>query len=273
MVFLDDKAASYNNKELFDPSLIRLNSVKKLTAYCDSLFAAVGPGNQSIGYKLDYPSLVGSIVRKRFYWGYSCYSFNDNYLAAAFSKITQWGYAATVIPNDILKYPNAACSQQSIVMMEVLKRKGFKSRKVGFLGKNKVGHFAFEVYDSKGWHFHDPTMEPDTAVLNKYDRPDIKFLASNPDILLAAYRNSNKGDSFLKDVFSNYFYGKVDEFPAPTARVFHQATKFLSDTLWIFCLAGFLITNRYRKRLEKKHHSAENQPEKEYGLAGQRMTA
>src|SRR5206468_12316967 len=113
---------------------------------------------------------------------------------------------------DILKYPYAACSQQSIVFMEILKRKGFNTREVGFQGKTS-GHFCFEVDYNGGWHFYDPDMEPDTIILNAYNRPGIAFLARHKDILLKAYHQYPP--ELIMDIFPNYFYGSVNTFAAP----------------------------------------------------------
>lgn len=245
----DYKSPLYDQKEAFDPSLTRLNTVNKLKDYCDSLFMITYGQTTAANCETGYTNIVGSVIRKRFYWGYSSYSFNDNYLAVIFSKLTHWGYASPVVPDDILKYPYGACSQQSIVMMEVLKRKGFSTRKVEFMGDNKIGHFAFEVYYNNNWHFHDPTLEPDTAILNKYDRPSIEFIAKNPHILLAAYKQTDKKDAnFFLDVFSNYSYGKPDVFSAPNALLLHNVTKFLSGTAWIFFLLAYILVRWYRKK-------------------------
>ena len=247
MLAFDYKTPLYNNQETFDPSLMRLNTVSRLKEYCDSLFKVTNMTNSSDKYESNYTNIVGGVVRKRFYWGYSCYSFNNNYMAVLVSKFTQWGYAAMVIPDDILKYSNASCSQQSIVMMEVLKKNGFITRKIGFFGNNKIGHFAFEVYYKNNWHFHDPTLEPDTAVLNKYDRPDIKFIVEHPDILLAAYKEIHKDKRLVLDAFSHYSYGKPNSSLAPNAFIFHRITKILSNTIWIFLLMGYFVV-KFRQR-------------------------
>lgn len=226
----DYKKELYNKQEEFDSSLVPLNTINKLENYCDSLFTGIYGQTTTADYQENYIKLAGSVIQKRFYWGYSSYSFNDNYLAVLFSKLTHWGYAAPVIPNDILKYPYAACSQQSIVMMELLKKRGISTRKVGFWGKSsKVGHFAFEAYYKNNWHFYDPTLEPDSAILNKYEQPGIEFIASNPEVLLAAYKNSNNDENYFLDLFPNYSYGEPDVFPAPNALLVHKVTKFFPE--------------------------------------------
>lgn len=239
------KTPAYNNREEYDATLQRLNSMEKLTDYCDSLYENVAFHSTDIRYESAYAELASSVVRKRFYHGYSEYGMNNNFMATFLSSaISMNGLNAVVIPNDILKFPYAACSQQSIVLMELFRHKGFKTRKVGFKGK-KYGHFCFEVFYYGTWHFFDPDMEPEVSILEKYNRPSIAFLAKNRDILLGAYGKYSK--EMVLDIFPNYFYGKPDVFPASRAIIFQKITKFLSYTIWTFFLFLFIvIRKRYR---------------------------
>jgi hypothetical protein len=246
---LDNKAMAYNNIEEYDPSLSRLNSVSKLVKYCDSLYLVTVSTNNQEEIKKDYTDIVSSVVRKRFYHGYSYYGFSNNYMALLVSKVTVPGLGAVVIPDDILKYPYAACSQQAIVMMEVLQSKGFETRKVSFQGKTS-GHFCFEVYFENGWHFYDTNMEPDINVLNSYGRPGIAFLVSHPDILLKAYRQYPKNE--ILDIFPTYTYGEINKFPASRALIFQKLTKFLSYLTWFFFLFFYLIVRNKYLRLSSK---------------------
>jgi len=180
----DDPKFAY--REDFDPSLLRLNTVDKLVTYCDSLYSEKIYKGEQVKFQETFPAIVSAVIRDRFYHGYSSYRIKNNFLAALVSRFSMKGLSAIVIPDDILKYPYAACSQQSIVMMEILERKGFTTRKVGFQGKLN-GHFCFEAYYDGGWHFYDPDMEPDVTVLNAYNHPSIALLARHPDILVKAY--------------------------------------------------------------------------------------
>ncbi|NOT50152.1 MAG: hypothetical protein HOP10_02635 [Chitinophagaceae bacterium] len=244
----DYKPPGYNGKEFFDPSFAHLNTFEKLTEYCDSLFTAKYGSARAGEYELRYTNLVSDVIRKRFYWGYSMYSMNDNYLALLASRLTYWGYASPVMADDILKYPYAACSQQSIVMMELLQNKGITTRKIGFWKNNIGGHFALEAYYNGSWHFYDPTLEPDTAMLNKHNRPGIKSLVADTALLVASYAPSGKNEDYLLNVLVNYSYGKPNVYPAPNALLFHKVTKLLSGTAWIFFLLGFIIIRWYRKK-------------------------
>jgi hypothetical protein len=245
----------YNHVEAYDPALGRLNSLEKLELYCDSIYAETVFTNNAVEFEKTYTDIVSSTIRNRFFHGYSYYGFGNNYLATFVSKTTIPGLSALVIPDDILQYPYAACSQQSIVMMEVLKDKGLITRKVSFQGKTS-GHFAFEVFHDGVWHFHDPNMEPDKTVLNNYGRPGIAFLARNPEILLQAYSRYPKEE--VLDIFPSYSYGPVNKFPAPRAIIFQRATKFLSYTIWLFFLAAYIIVRRKYIRERSKTYFRNN---------------
>jgi len=239
----------YNGVEEYDASLNRITTLLKLENYSDSLFATSYGGNGTDG---EYVELMNSVVRKRFYHGYSYYGLDNNYLANIFSRITVKGYSAIIIPDDILKNSFASCSQQSIVMMEALMAKGFKTRKIGFYGKKYGGHFCFEVFYNNSWHFYDPNLEPDVTLLNKYDRPSIAYLNQHLDILLLAYRKHST--EMVMDIFPNYTYGPVNKFPASTGLMFQKATKILSYTIWLFFLLNFLLIRRLSRRLSRNQH-------------------
>lgn len=245
------KTLSYNHKEDYDASLSRLNSLARLTGYCDSLYATTY-GSQGNEFQKEYPNLVARVIRERFYHGYSYYGIGDNYVAFLFSKVSLQGYSAIVQPNDILKHPNASCSQQSIIMMQLLEKKGFKTRKISFQGKKYGGHFCFETFYDGSWHFFDTNMEPDIAVLNAYSRPGIAFLVANPDILKKAYAKYPADE--IMDIFPTYSYGPVNKFPAPNAALFQMVSNILSYSLWIFFLTAFFFARRSYKRLTSNQH-------------------
>lgn len=246
---MDHEIPVYNGKEEFDPSLSRLNSITKLQQYCDSVFAEEKKANPSLNFEDTYPLVASSVVRKKFYHGYSSYSYSNNYMAIMLEPLTDKWVSAIVIPDDIMKFPYAACSQQSIVMMELLKRKGYTTRKVGFDGGKKWGgHFCFEAYYNNKWHFFDTDQEPDAELLASLDRPAISEIASDDNLLVAAYSHWENPER-VKGLFKSYFYGKPNTFEAPNALIYQRVTKFLSYTSWIFFLAAFIFVRRKYLRL------------------------
>jgi hypothetical protein len=237
----------YNHKEEFDPSLSRLNSLEKLSAYCDSIYSNFRGTSQTSFPEASYTEIASSVIRKRFYHGYSLYGMNKNFMAMVLSKMSLSGLSAIVIPDDILKYPYAACSQQSIVLMKLLQSRGYPTRSVAFSG-TATGHFSFETYYDGNWHYNDPNKEPDINVLKAYNIPSIAFLNKNPDVLLKAYPQYSK--EYVLDVFTKYSYGSVNTFPAPKAIIFQNVSKFLSYTMWSFFLLAFILVRRKYKGLK-----------------------
>jgi hypothetical protein len=66
-------------------------------------------------------------------WFFFHLNLNENWVAAMSEKICGYGLSCKVQPEDIMKHPNAAFSQQALVMMELLRRKKVSYRKAGFL--------------------------------------------------------------------------------------------------------------------------------------------
>lgn len=260
----------YNNKEEFDPSLTRLNSIDELTAYCDSIYTNANHSTASVSNEELYPEIVNNAISKRFYHGYSLYGFKSNYMAMLLSQVSVQGLNAIVVPDDIMKYAYAACSQQSIVMMEVMKRKGYSTRKIGFKSE-KYGHFCLEVYYAGSWHFFDPDMEPNMAVAGVTSRPGIAFLAEHKELLPKLY--SKFSLDLVMELFPNYSYGKADIFPAPRALFFQKASQFLSYTMWLYFLAAFIFVRRKYLRLSvtakkvKAIRTGISKPETPFALA------
>ena len=241
----------YDGKEEFDPSLSRLNNVDIISTYCDSLYNST-PATAKTNFYTDYTNVVRKVVRKRFYHGYSTYGFGNNYIALLGEVFYKKGISSIVIPDELLKYPFAACSQQSIVVMEILKRKKFVTRKVGFPPVGGAGHFCLEVYYDKNWHFVDPDMEPSLAVLAAYNYPDANFLAANKDIIRKAYANSDPERAVA--LFSgNIFYGTPNTFPASIGKLYQTFSRVLSYSLWLFLGILFILVRRKYLSLSKNH--------------------
>jgi hypothetical protein len=220
----------------FDSTLMRINSMAKLEAYCDSFFAT----KSTIRH---YPGIVSEVLRKRFYHGYSYYDAYTNPVAAFTAPLIKKGMAAIVLPDDILKYPFAACSQQSIVGTALLKRKGFKVREVRMFDTvMQAGHFAYEAFYDGGWHYFDPNREPDYEVLKKYNRPSVAYLNEHPEIIIAAYRTKNP--EFFRRLLLSSKLSAVNNKTAPVATIFQIATKYMSYFGWL--LMGIFMLIRYR---------------------------
>lgn len=233
----------------FDPSLSYINSMDKLESYVDMLYKQ---GNFDANDPSIYPELTESVIRKRFYHGPAEYGAGRNYVAAVIGPFIHHDLDIIVLPDDILKYPYAICSQQSSVMMTLLRKKGYDYRNVGF-----HGHYAFEIKYGNKWHFFDPNMEPDAALLNKRGRPGIAELVADKHLLFAAYHYWNK--DHIAKMLPTYYYKKANVAIAPNATVFQRITYVLSYCLWLFFLVAYVWVSRL-STLKKRRYVLEPQP-------------
>jgi hypothetical protein len=233
-----EKAPTYNKKEFFDPSLYQLNSIDKLTVYIDS----IAQQNHIPSKSVPYAVLTESVIKKRFYHGFSQYGMKQNWIAAVSDKMFGYGLSNIVIPGDIVQHPYAACSQQALVMTEVLKRKGLSYRSIGF-----PHHYAMEFLINNKWYYFDPNMEPSI--------PDSCRLETRwgclSDNLKKYYDTCRFND--LDWQFGKALpvkLGKVNVPLAPNANLFQASTFYLSRLLWIFpLLAAFYPRRRSPKKV------------------------
>ncbi|MDB5222985.1 MAG: hypothetical protein JWN83_1652 [Chitinophagaceae bacterium] len=218
-----EKTPQYDHKELFNPGLAYINSTEKLIEVSDS----TAKQNNIPQNTLAYAITVSKILRNRFYHGFSRYPLNQNWIAATGEYFLGYGLASIVNPDDILKYSFGGCSQQSIVLTEVMKRKNISYRKVGF-----PHHYATELRFNNNWYFFDPNMEPN---IPDSDRLESKWKCCGENLkkYYDTSRFKNLDWAFGKDSVT---FGIVNAVPAPNATLFHTTTKYLSKTLWLFPL-------------------------------------
>ena len=139
-----------------------------------------------------------------------------------------------------MKHPNAGCSQQALVLMEILKRKHYSYRKVGF-----PHHYAIEVKVNGNWYFFDPNMEP---YMNLKQRLHESWNAS--DDCLKKYYDTTKHKN-LSWQFGNgqtADFGPVNEIPAQRLNFFQKTTGMLSKILWCFPLLFLFVKNRISRK-------------------------
>lgn len=221
-------------EEEFDTSLLYIRSIRQLLAHVDSL-------NSSSRIKttdsLNYANLMARTLRMRFVHGWSQYTWKNNWSLAILQPLHPH-LMGVVKPDDILNYSEALCSQQSIIGMEALKKKGFTFRKVGFL-KNKKGHFTYEIKLRDGWHYYDLDKEPDLNTLEGNNRPSIEKLVKDTVLRSKAYKDNDPwiADKLLDSYDNN---NPVNVFPARKMRFVHRFTLFFSYWSWLMVLFTFI---------------------------------
>ncbi len=229
--------------EYFDPALKRLATMDDFIIYCDSVYGTpqIAKNDSSI-----YANIVDRTLRYRFYHNYSYYRVGHNYFGYFLAPFIKKDLSAIVLPNDILKCPNAACSQQSIIGMELFRKKGYSVRKVGFFDKKYGGHFCFEANYDDNWHFFDPDKEPNYELLLAFNRPSFAYIHSNHLLLHGLYNTTDK--DCVDSLFSKPFYGIANQFPAKNARIYQYVTKFFSYTLWLWLILFYFYFYRPKNK-------------------------
>jgi hypothetical protein len=236
LMSLPDKPLKH---ERFDAELARkIQNTNQLVTYIDSI-AAVKGIRQNTNL---YAYLILEIVENRFFHSYSHYGLNENWIAALGGRYVWYDISAIVVPDDILKYPMAACSQQSIVLMSIFRAKDIRCRKVGF-----EGHYAVAAEFNKQWIFFDANLEPQQD--HNMQRMDYLLQGNH----MAVYYKNVLTPNQIAILFKHTVTGEINAVPAPRITIFHNITWFLSHWLWVLPMCWFVILmlKSYRSRSSK----------------------
>jgi len=238
---------TYLHKELFNIELSKFQSIDDITAHIDGIYSAIHTSSDID--TISYVKITSDVIKKRFFHGLSHYSFKENWIAAFAGKVLWSHLAAIVEPDDILNYNEGLCSQQTIVFLEILKRKGIKTRWVGLGYKEGPGHFISEIYYQGKWHVYDVNMEPKwNRIIN--DHKSMDYYLRSPDTLYVAYKGILDKQRFNK-IMEKVEYGDVNEFPAKKMLLFHRLTKIITYLLPVFFVLMIIIT-LFKQQLPSK---------------------
>lgn len=226
--------------EKFNPELFhKIKNIDQLNNYVNS-----EAKKKNISIKsLDFLNLMSDVVERRFYYeGYAFHNINDNIILYYLGKYIWTDLAAIVIPDDILKKDHAACSQQSLVLMELAKINGFSYRKIGL-----ARHFALEINLNNEWYFFDPTFE----VNFNPKRNSINYFLHNKEYLYASYEHIMNKES-VDWRFKNISYGKVNTIEGIKMYFLHKIIKFYVDNLTYITLLILLLEIILRRIFTEK---------------------
>jgi len=233
-------------KELFNSELGYVNSVDKAIKYTDSIY--YNRYNYSEFDTAHYVQIVSQFTKERFYHGLTHYSLSDNWIANLSGKLLWSHLSAIVNPDDILKHAEGLCSQQTIVFMEILKRKKINVRSIGLGFKEGPGHFLCEVYYNNSWRLYDVTMEPLWEKVSHHHQ-SVAYYLDNKDSLYLAYQSRMPKPLFDK-ITQKVTYSEVNVFPAKNMLLFHRITFFLIyflPFLFLFLFCYFFVQARTNK--------------------------
>lgn len=232
--------AKYNNREKFNPQLLYINTIEKLEKYIDSIVVKKKYSPKSF----DYVKSTTEAIKYRFYHGFSHFSLSENWMAALTGKIIKEDHACKVQPEAIMEDSYAACSQQEIVMMAILRKNNIPYRAVLF-----PHHYAIEAFVENNWFYFDPNMDPE---ITKEQRMETSW-NHHSDTLKRYYDTLLFKDlDYIFGVGLTALNGNVNQIPAPNARLFQSITGVLSKIIWCVPLLLLFFYSKRRCRSEGK---------------------
>jgi hypothetical protein len=219
-----------NLTESYDPNLAWINSIENLNLEVSRRL------NNDFADTSKLVNCIDDILRERFYHSYSEYTFQDNWICSVASKFLGWGLVCPVVEDDILKYPMAACSQQSLVFQKILRfhQIPFSTVRFNDTNTNPGGHYAVSAHYSGSWHFFDSNIEPTKLNLN----PSIYQLIDENKLEKMYASTSLEPGWMSRKIHDNLIHRdtKINVEGAQNMKKFHVVINFLSSWLWLLLL-------------------------------------
>lgn len=225
-----------NLDEKFDPNFSNIDSPKKMDELVREEFISSGHDTAQTMLFLD------EFLRKKFYHSYSELSFHDNWIAYLCGKIFWSHFLNPVVPDDILRFPMAGCSQQGILFQNELNLLHIPCSSIQFYPQpyQISGHYAVTAYYGGKWHYFDSNLEPtivDSAM------PSLDEIIQRK---LYTQMYTRKVHQKFKEYFTNKSYKRVDNEPFRRGNMyyFQIVTNFLSDWAWLILLVTYLFVRK-----------------------------
>lgn len=178
---------------------------------------------------------IQRFARARFYHGYSSYRFCENWVANL-SGLVRPDLPDIISPEDILSRPYAGCSQQGIVVQELLKRRGLEYGTFGV--RAPTPHFASVAKINGTWYYVDswgPLPRGRDRLIPAADLFSGRRLAEDFP--------TSKGEEFVRATNGGLAnIDRINEFPGPRGLLFQQIAMLLSRFAWLAVLLSWLGT-------------------------------
>lgn len=201
--------------EVYDSRLQRIQTIDQVVQELSEM-----PGDSAAKRVLNLEDLL----RARFYYGYARYSFRENWVAWLAARTVDPDLDAKTDAREIIESPWASCSQQAIVVQEVLKRLNLPYASVLF-----PNHFTAAVQLDNVWYVVDPwePLERDRSRL--FALSDWQSATSRAKFLSPAAQVAWEPRLAVQPPRLAH----VNRNPAPTMAWFQPLTEILSTWLWV----------------------------------------
>ncbi len=226
------------HEEAFTRQLTQLNTLEELDQRVKATFEHSHQDTVYIAHFID------SLLKKRFYHGYSEVQPDENWMAWLAGKLFWQDFLFHTTPKKIIQYPMAACSQQGILFQDQLQKLGIRFATTA-MTKNKdlnSGHYAVSVWYKGGWHFYDTNLE---AEFDSLEHPSYQEMIQHKTYKKAYEKKYNQ---HAQSFFKNKSIKRVDinVIKGTKMAAFHLVTEYLSKYLWVLLLSINLWI-RFRK--------------------------
>ena len=237
--FNNDAKKSFDNNIKTDEFSGELSSITSLNDFKNKIRQKVIERNIS---GIDIPILIDDYVRNKFYHTTLFYKPCENYILFFLDVIfPEYFFRVVLNSDDIIKSNFAACNQQVIVFLDIVKEYGFEYGVVGFNAIN-FEHLAGAVKFDGKWYFFDSNLEP------KYDRSNPKIfdavVASDKNTLHSMYKHAINRNLISLDNLKQKSISlkEISVLPGATGRSIQSITAYISKYIWIiFLLIGFIF--------------------------------
>ena len=212
--------------EVYDSKLHRIQSIDQLLQELGTM-----PGDTVSERVLSLENLL----RARFYYGYARYSFRENWVAWLAARTIDADLDAKTNAREIIESSWASCSQQAIVVQEVLRRMKLPYASVLF-----PNHFTAAVQIDGIWYVVDP-WEP-----LERDRSHLFALSDWQSAKARAQFLSPAALAVWEPALAARIpqLAHVNRHPAPTMAWFHPLSQLLSNWLWVPALLWLVFSLR-----------------------------
>ena len=216
--------------EMYDSSLQRFQTIDQVERHLAKMPASTD---------LDRVLNVENFLRARFYYGYARYSFRENWVVWLAARVINPDLDAKTDANEIIESPWASCSQQAIVVQEVLSRWNLPYASVLF-----PRHFTAAVEIDRIWYVVDPwePLERDRSRL--FPLSDWQSATARAKFLSPAARAVWEPGLTAHPPHLAH----INQSPAPTMAWFHPLTEVLSAWLWVPTLLWLILSARAAMR-------------------------
>jgi hypothetical protein len=146
-------------------------------------------------------------------------------------------------PKEIVKSEFAYCSQNAIVLQEVLRHFGYEYASVRFNSGGGGGHFASAARIKNSWYFLDANIPN----LNRGELVTLNNIIGKDSTAEHVVKERYRGHELIPELvlLSNNLgkttVGNYNEFPAERGLLLQRITKFVSDFAWLVVTALTLL--------------------------------